>query len=407
MSMLKWALFIPIAGFLAWRVVTLNLADYYADLGTPEGSAAALNWRPDHPKALVDLALARIQTDPADASRLLRAALKANPTDGRALAMLGAIEAAQKNPQRVRETLELADRLAPQRTDVQSLLAKYWIQVGDAGKAMHHLSKVMTNNPSGAKDYYPQLLTFAGDARTRSAFLPLMSKKLTWWPGFFNYAAVNAAQTDTLRALYQMQGKGPNAADDRTLPAYLARLQREGQVMEAYFAWLNFLDKNQLGQLGNVFNGGFELPITGLGFDWIPVKSPHVAVDTTTTYGITGNRGLRVSFNGQRVRPQVLSQRLVLAPGDYSLRGRGRTDGLKAERGIQWAIYCLGQNAAVASTDRFSGTDQWQHFSAKFKVPSEGCPAQDLRLEVVGSAALDYEVEGVAWFDDMSIQVLD
>lgn len=403
---LKWIVFVPMAGLLAWRIITLNLADHYAQSNDPESVSAALNWRADHPTALLYAGMSRFKEDPKSARAYLEAATRNNPTDGRGLAMLGMLYEAGKDPARARKALELADRLSPQRTDVQGFLSNYWIQAGDVPQGLRHLTKVMTNNPSEVAKHYPMLLGFAEQERYRPAFQALMAKPLTWWPGFFVYAATNAIRPDTVRALYQMQGKGPNAASDNVLAAYLARLQREGAWMEAYFAWLNSLDKDQLAQLGNIYNGGFELRISNIGYDWRVPKQTHVAVDTASSYGVVGSKALRVSFNGQRAQPVVLVQQTVLAPGRYNFRGRARLDGLKSEKGLQWSMVCVGQPTPFGASERFTGADQWRHFSTQFTVPP-GCPAQVLRLEVVGSVALDYDVDGMAWFDDLSIQAID
>ncbi len=72
-------------------------------------------------------------------------------------------------------------------------------------------------------------------------------------------------------------------------------------------------------------------------------------------------------------------------------------------KGVQWSIYCVGSAKAMAHSERFTGTDHWQHFAVQFKIPVENCAVQMLRLELAGRSALDFEAKGAIWFDDLSI----
>jgi hypothetical protein len=94
---------------------------------------------------------------------------------------------------------------------------------------------------------------------------------------------------------------------------------------------------------------------------------------------------------------------MMLDPGTYVLHGRVRPDNIETSEGIQWSIYCVGNAKATAHSERFTGTDHWQHFTAQFQVPAQGCTVQMLRLELAGRSALDYEAKGAIWFDDLSI----
>jgi hypothetical protein len=93
----------------------------------------------------------------------------------------------------------------------------------------------------------------------------------------------------------------------------------------------------------------------------------------------------------------------MLDPGSYSLHGRARSDNLESPEGMQWSIYCVGNAKAVAHSERFNGTDHWQHFATQFQIPPRDCAVQMLRLELAGRSVLDYEAKGSIWFDDLSI----
>jgi hypothetical protein len=207
----------------------------------------------------------------------------------------------------------------------------------------------------------------------------------------------------TVRRLFSLSRKGPNILPPEAMRAYLARLQNDGEWTEAWFAWLSSLTKEELARSAYVYNGSFELRPTSIGFDWIYQPSPAVVMETATTYGSTGERALHLVFKGLRIKFEHLYQYLLLPSGTYYLQGRARPDNLKAAQGMQWALYCLGKNEPLTVTDRFSGVDQWTRFRSQFTVPA-GCPVQLLRLELAGRIALDYDVSGSIWFDDLSVE---
>ena len=102
-----------IALFAAWRIVSLAIADFYAD----SDPARALQWRPAHPDALLRLAEKNVAGRKFDAAEALaKRALAANPLDGRAYRVLA--DAAR----------EQGDRERQQRTD----------RAGGAARAARH-----------------------------------------------------------------------------------------------------------------------------------------------------------------------------------------------------------------------------------------------------------------------------
>ena len=156
-----------------------------------------------------------------------------------------------------------------------------------------------------------------------------------------------------------------------------------------------------------MYNGGFEAPVTHLGFDWRMSAPRGATVETLETYGAQGGKALHVSFNGQRVRFQHVLQYLFLDAGRYQLQGRGRPDGLKTERGLRWRVRCVGAPAFLAESEPFVGSDDWRSFAVDFAIPAQGCPAQLLRLELDGRVELEFEAQGDAWFDDLAIARLE
>lgn len=401
----KVLILIFIGVFLAWRMVTVNIADHFAQSGKPEDAETALWWDPRHPQALYVLGASLATKEPAIARRYLEEAIRHNPTDGRSYAVLARIFEDAQDLAMAERAMTAAGELTPRRTDVQSEIAGFWMRRGNVSKAMQHWDVVLTFGKDLWPKVFPEMLQLAENPDTRNAFRPLLGRPLEWWPPFFAHAAANAFDLDTVRSLYEMQAKGPNDATPIALKAYIERLQREGYWTEAYFVWLNNLSPEQLNSVGNLNNGGFEEPLTHMGFDWISQRVGQILVETAPTHGTSGAKALHVVFRGQRVRYRHFGQHLLLPPGDYTFRGRVRPESLETVGGVQWVAYCLAENVEpLGASERFSGTDQWRHFSFNFTIPEGRCPVQAVRLELAGRASLDFDAKGGVWFDDLAIE---
>jgi hypothetical protein len=404
LSYFKWLLGLLMGALLAWRIVILGIADYYAE--QEDGAAVALSWYPSHPRALADRALRWEGGDPLQAEQLLRRAAWENPTDGRLFMALAGLREQQGRTAEASELVTLASILAPMHDGVQLQAAEFELRQELLEQALAHWSVALRNRPSLRAQLYPVLLHLAEDPAALPAFGPLLNDPPSWWA---DVALV------TVRDLYKARRRDElvaNEEEDRAYEeeqrAYLKRLQRDGQWLELYFTWLNGLEPEQLQVLGNLYNGSFELPFTDAGFDWRAPKVRGVLVETSPTYGVRGKRSLHVVFQGLRVRFQHLYQYLLLDPGQYQLRGWVRPDSLQTERGVRWIVTCAeGNGDPLGVSDRFLGTDQWRRFTVDFEVPNEACQAQLLRLELDGRVALEFEASGSVWFDDLAVGRLE
>jgi hypothetical protein len=406
----RLAIVAVVGAFLAWRIVVVNMSDQFAQSQDPDDAAAALKWDATASDSLYIHANSILEKDPAQAKEELQASIRANPANAPAYVALATLYEKQGDLEAAKRAITTAEQMAPQRPDVRSDTAVFWLRHNDIARAIDDWNVVLTFVPEAREKLFPPLALAAEDPAAQKAFATLLKQPVAWWPDFFAHVAANAPRLDTVRALYNLQAKTPNDATQDALRAYLDRLQHDGYWTEAYFVWLNNLDDVQIKNVGNLFNGGFEAPISNLGFDWITRPAGYVLVETVPTYGASGTKALHVLFRGPRVAFKHLGQYLMLSPGAYTLYGRARTDDLEvtgSEGGAHWVMYCLGTEDPVASTDRFAGTDQWRRFSVQFTVPPTDCPVQMLRLELAGRVALDFQVKGSVWFDDMGVDRQD
>ncbi|MFO1422313.1 MAG: hypothetical protein U1F70_01470 [Candidatus Competibacteraceae bacterium] len=401
---IKGAGLLLVAGILAWRALVTNLADYYASQETPEAAVGALRWRGDQPAALYQRGAALAENEPAKSERLLRAAAWADPTDALVYLALADQWAKAGRQAAAVSLVEIADALGPLRSPALARSAEFWRGQERLDRALARWSMLLRTRPETSAELFPLLLQLAENPATRPLLQPLLADPPEWWNSFFAHAAAKATQSETVVFLYQNRNRhgALPVADEHRM--YLDRLWKESRWLEAYLAWLGGLDERQTQVLGNLYNGNFEAPVTHLGFDWRMQAPRGATVETVETYGTRGGKALHVSFNGERVRFQHVLQYLFLDVGRYRLQGRGRPDGLKAERGVRWRVRCVGgPGALLAESEPFVGSDEWRNFAVDFAVPDQGCSAQLLRLELDGRVELDFEAQGSVWFDDLAI----
>ena len=397
-----FVVFVAAAVVVAVRIVTLGMAEFYVLLGSEKAVASALSWNARYPDALTGQGNLLVDIDPEQAQVLLSAAIRGNPADASAYLNL-AKASAPKNAERARKLVTMAVTLAPRREDVQLEAADFWLRQRRPNIALLHWSEALHVRPQLGDKLYPVMLRMAQDPLMWPAFSDAYANGRRWWTNFIRYVAANSENTETLRALYHLRQNDGVVADAQERQAFLARLQRDGRWLDAYFAWLNSLEPTQIAMLGHVYNGSFEVPIGNEGFDWQAPKVQGVVVETVPTPGATGAKALHVVFQGGRAGFQHFYQFLLLDPGRYRFHGRARLDNLDTEKGLRWAVRCAANDGLLAASEHFLGTDQWRHFGMEFAVPLEGCVAQILRLELDGQFGFELQAKGAAWFDDLAI----
>jgi hypothetical protein len=394
-----------LAGLLIWRILVVGMSDFYSDKNTPEGAIASLGWRSTQPQALYQRAQSLSETKQTTAESIIREAVWADPTNALAYLALADLLAGSGHLSEAMRLVETADLLGPMRTPALAQSAFFWFKSGRPDLGIEGWSALLRSNPVTADQVFPSLLLLADNKVTRRLLQPLLNRPPNWWDDFFAYAAANAPQPETVSVLYQGRnrfGTLPSLSEQRV---YLDRLWKDGLWSEAYLAWLGGLNEVALPTLGLVFNGGFEIPISGIGYDWHIATVEGATVETEATYGSSGLNSLHVVLAGLNERFMHVQQPLFLAPGRYRLSGRVRPDGLMPRQALRWVLLCsMAKGQPQAATDSFSGKDDWQVFNLEFEIPKVDCPIQTLRLEQEPHAASHGTVSGGVWFDDLSIE---
>jgi hypothetical protein len=392
---------------LAWLSLANGVGNYYADrvaAGEDAFIENVLVWNPDHSGTLFRKALKSLSEDPEAATRLLEQAYRANSTSPFPLVALSAQSFEAGDVERGDALIGLASRLAPVDPRVQEAAATYWGKRGRYDRMITHWSTTLEADRSRWGVLFPRMLAVAEDAESRQLLEPLALSPPSWWTDYFRYVSRTALESDAVRYLYALRRqstRAPVTAEERA--EYVARLQKDGAIAEAYLVWMSGLDETARRQLGLLFDGGFNLPIGGQGFGWQVFGHDHFSAEPAPTHGATGRSALRIRFRRFEGSFGHVSQPLFLDPGTYRVSGRSRIDSLDSKGGVKWGVRCVQPEWKVLGDGpRLLGSSDWSDFGFDFEVPST-CRYQQLMLVSGGTRSFEQKLDGVIWFDDMKI----
>jgi hypothetical protein len=403
-------LLIAAAVALVWRIGSSGMSAHYAERvrqGDAGAAGNALTWDGRRPEALLAQAKALRETDTDNALRLLAQAYRGNPADSRALITSARILLERGETDRADALVEAAVSIMPADPRIQRQATGYWLTRGDLSRGLRHASLAMETNPAAKDQFFSLLLKVAENPATRPALQPFAVSSPAWWEPFFAQVASRALDIETVRELYALRSEAsavPVSEPERR--AYVERLMKDGQIAEAYVAWVNGLSPAQRAHLGLVHDGGFELEPSNWGFDWRIRGSRTARVEPARTFGADRERALHLRFDRHEGQFQNVAQTLFLDPARYRLTGRVRTDSLETKGGLKWVVRCLLPDPALlGESERFLGVNEWRDFAIEFDVPGT-CTLQELRLVSAGNRAFEHQMNGSTWFDRMAIRRL-
>ena len=385
------------AVLVGWRVLSLYQADRWAG----EDPARALQWRADHPLALRGLAEQQLAAGNMEDARVTaRHLLRVEPLEGQGFRLLAEAAARQGDLAQARALYGIAARRSPRDVRTRAWLIEHSLVAGDYPAAMQHVDALLRTSPGQGGVLMPLLAKMAADPAFARALANTLASRPPWRGGMLatlQQAEDPRSADQVLLALRSAQGLSPEEFDQ-----WIASLIHQGRWGEAYSRWVSTLQLED-GALPLIYNGQFEHLPTGRGFDWRLLRIPGVSLDFQADPGAEG-QAARAVFRGRPVAQVNLEQPLLLGPGRYRFTAQMRAQALRSERGLEWAITCLGQSEPLAISPSLQGTFDWRNVEMDVVVPATGCPGQWLRLRNPVPAGSIQQVTGELWFDDVAIQ---
>ncbi|WP_180538047.1 O-antigen ligase family protein [Nevskia soli] len=199
---------------------------------------------------------------------------------------------------------------------------------------------------------------------------------------------------------------GRSYADNRLARDYTAVLWNNADYAKAAHAWKSYLGPNSDGYLATnwIYNGGFETEPAGPILDWEIQPRDDVEVTEDATVAHTGNRSLRLRFDGKKnVDYQQVRQEAFVPPGTYRFEAYVRAAKLTTDEGIRFRIFDPeGPHRLDLLTDGVTGTQPWTKITREIVVPGE---TRVLEIRVVRKPSLrfDSNLAGTAWIDSLAL----
>lgn len=389
-----------LAAFIGWRILSLGMASHFA-VDNPE---LALQWRSNHPEALVQAARRHAEAQDWAAAKVdAENALKARPLDGRPLAVLAQAAEAAGDKKSAALLYQKAVRWAPRDLSTRAWLLQYALENRDANSAVTHMDALLRMQPGLLERLQPQANVLAVTAQARPALLKTLTSAPPWRAPFLAGLASSKYPVDVIAPLFAGL-KTTSETPISELDPWLVRLRQEGRALQAYLTWVTRLPESQRQVLGNVFDGGFEIPQEdqpGM-FAW---QTPAIAgADAywSANRGTLGDNAYVVEFEGRRTPFAHLYQALAIPPGQWTLTWRAKALDLNTDRGLIWQIYCEPSGAVLLESPPMRGQFEWREQSAVFSVPPE-CQGQLLRLLIPARIPAETAIQGTLWLDGISI----
>jgi hypothetical protein len=393
---------------LAWAIVRGTVAQSLVHVD-PEESVA---WNGRNADALVALAEAGLTTtagvpDAAAVRELGLRALRSEPWNEPALRVLALADDLDGADARAEVLMNLAAQRSPRDLGAEVWLFDQRVKAGKVTDALKAADIILRLRPDVLNMLLPALTDMATNDTSRPALIAALGAGPPWRSAVLAALASSATPATNNAVIVGLQDSA-HPLEAAEIGPYLDRLIGEGQYELSFLTWLRSLPVGESDQLPYVYNGDFELPPTGLPFDWSIGKIDGATTELVDTGDKDHGVALHVVFAGARVAYHHVAKLLLLPPGTYRLNGMVKADDIENARGVVWRMFCAdAPDQTLGTTPAVTGTNDWTSFTASFEVPPTGCRAQWLRLEVAASVAIEQQISGTIWYDKLSIQRVD
>jgi hypothetical protein len=182
-----------------------------------------------------------------------------------------------------------------------------------------------------------------------------------------------------------------------------------GDILGAYRLRLSAA-RSLPSRIGFVFNGEFELPVSGSRFDWTIEPGGEYREGFVAAIRPDGGPGglgkaLHVRFTGRPVQSPIVQQYLALPVGQYRLSYLSQQTAQSSTNYAVWKLKCAANDTPLI-TETWSSSaaaSGWTKSEAPFSV-GVNCPGQVLSLEAKSRLAALEGMRGTLLVDNVRVE---
>lgn len=394
--------------------IALHLADKFEVRRLHE----ALGFEPGNPEILRRLGLAySYSTESPDTARglgYLRQAAELSRYGARYWAAYGQLCDADGNLECAEQGLKQAVQLAPTTPRYQWLLANHYLRSDQPDKATQEFGTLLRLDPGRyAQNIFATCLRAfdSPEGVFRNVLTDDATPALKLAYAEFLSDAGRAESAD--RIWSEIAAKSPPFSFTLAAP-FLVRLLNLQRYEEASKVWqdmerLGVIRRPPDGDQENViFNGGFEQPSLGVGFDWMSGDLSYLTADFADSRAFQGRRCLRIDFTVPRNEEYApVCTFAPVEPGrTYRLQFYARSEDIQSDSGPRLRVLDpLCQSCVDISSDMTLGTTPWHPYDLTFTA---GPRTKVVQVTVWRSRgrAFPTEISGTFWLDAVSLRAV-
>lgn len=332
-------------------------------------------------------------------------ALRNDPLNARALRILGQLAEADGDDSGASKFMHAAAQVSLHQNYANYWLMRKSLQEQDYKSAIGYADVLLRTTPQSDVYVVPALAKISEDKTGAALMKTVLARNPPWRQQFFsllpNYVTDARTPLDLMFAL--RNDAVPLTTQDTR--AYVYFLIAHKFYSLAYYAWLQFLPAQDLRQVGLLYNGNFDIPVSGLPFDWTIIPGAGVTIDVVPRPDKKDSGALLVDFQFGRVAYHSVRELVMLTPGSYEFSGEyyGK---LLGPRGVKWRIVCADTGATTngGESPMITGvTKEWTKLGFTFTVPDKGCVGQYVRLDLEARTASEELISGSILFGNLRI----
>lgn len=399
--------------FLSYFSVRNALAAHYVGLQTREGYERATRIEPrDFQNWLLLGRYWQYNLEEPDTARAIQAytiALSLNPRSADLWSDLGIAYETQGNVAAARDAFQQAKKAYPLSAEISWRYANFLLRQGDLDAAFGEMRSAVETEPKrGAEALSRALIAEPNFDLVVDRVLPPLTDAYT---GAIFDQVSDGHTANAVLIWNRLAALHPKQLPLQTYTYYLVNaLLREKQVAEAQRIWREAASFAGYGSLPGpadslVWDGGFESGVFGSGFAWSPPGGAQVQISFDTREKHSGNRSLRLLFNGRyNLGLNGPCAEVAVQPSTtYHFSAWVKTQSLTTEQGIRFQLRPVAtqDNAAVVTGD-LRGTQPWTNVEMPW---NSGTNVQELQVCVarLPSQEFDDKIQGIAWVDDVAL----